>query len=361
VFIKGIVKKTVIRSTAVAQLALLSLCLAGCAEQPIAEVEDRSVHRRPITLDASAAPMPAPSATQGTYHVAAGDTLYAIAFKNGVDHRDLAQWNHIPAPYRIYAGQELRVTGPESPSTAGAVPIAGAPVTVAISEPAAPARVTPITATAATPRSGATAPAMSTPPTTAPFVNVTPAVVASKPAAVSSTVSAPQASPPPTPTVAKPLAPVPEPAIVPAKPSSLNSEPPSASLSSLSSASGNVLWRWPGNGPLIAQFSAGDPTRQGLDIAGKAGDRVIAAADGSVVYSGNGLLGYGELIIIKHNASFLSAYGHNRKRLVQEGETVKAGQQIAEMGTSTANRDLLHFEIRRNGRPVNPLDFLPSR
>ena len=86
-----------------------------------------------------------------------------------------------------------------------------------------------------------------------------------------------------------------------------------------------------------------------------------AAADGSVVYSGNGLIGYGELIIIKHSPSFLSAYGHNSKRLVKEGDRVKSGQLIAEMGSSSASRDSLHFEIRRNGKPANPLDYLPRR
>ncbi len=108
-------------------------------------------------------------------------------------------------------------------------------------------------------------------------------------------------------------------------------------------------------------FVAGDQTRQGIDIAGKAGDPVRAAADGQVVYSGNGLIGYGELIIVKHSASLLSAYGHNRRRLVQEGDTVKAGQQIAEMGSTSASRDMLHFEIRRNGKPVDPMAFLPGR
>jgi lipoprotein NlpD len=124
---------------------------------------------------------------------------------------------------------------------------------------------------------------------------------------------------------------------------------------------GNVAWRWPADGQLSSTFAAGNPTRQGIDIGGRAGDPVRAAADGSVVYSGNGLIGYGELIIIKHNASFLSAYGHNRKRLVKEGDRVKAGQVIAEMGSSGANRDSLHFEVRRNGKPANPLDFLPRR
>ena len=124
---------------------------------------------------------------------------------------------------------------------------------------------------------------------------------------------------------------------------------------------GGVSWRWPGDGKVVGTFIAGDQIRQGIDIAGKSGDAVRAAADGEVVYSGNGLLGYGELIIIKHNANFLSAYGHNRTRLVKEGDKVKGGQQIAELGSSATAREELHFEIRKNGKPVNPLDFLPVR
>jgi lipoprotein NlpD len=136
---------------------------------------------------------------------------------------------------------------------------------------------------------------------------------------------------------------------------------PRASEGGAVNGAGGLAWRWPGKGPLIGSFVAGDQTRQGIDIGGTAGDPVLAAADGEVVYSGNGLLGYGELIIVKHNASFLSAYGHNRKRLVQEGDKIKAGQQIAEMGSSASARDELHFEIRKNGKPVNPIDYLPAR
>ncbi|MCW5579408.1 MAG: peptidoglycan DD-metalloendopeptidase family protein, partial [Dokdonella sp.] len=136
---------------------------------------------------------------------------------------------------------------------------------------------------------------------------------------------------------------------------------PSTPAAAATATVGEVSWRWPAGGVLVGSFVAGDPTRQGIDLAGKAGDPVRAAAAGSVVYSGNGLVGYGELIIIKHNASFLSAYGHNRKRMVREGEQVQAGQVIAEMGSSSASRDSLHFEIRRNGKPVNPLDYLPRR
>lgn len=126
-------------------------------------------------------------------------------------------------------------------------------------------------------------------------------------------------------------------------------------------AQSGIAWRWPADGTLLNRFVAGDPTRQGIDIAGTGGAAVRSAADGTVVYSGSGLVGYGELIIVKHNDEWLSAYGHNRKRLVNEGQLVKAGEQIAEMGRSGAARDMLHFEIRYNGKPVDPLLYLPAR
>lgn len=120
-------------------------------------------------------------------------------------------------------------------------------------------------------------------------------------------------------------------------------------------------WQWPAEGQLVGRFAAGDPTRQGIDVAGQNGAPVRAAANGVVVYSGAGLVGYGELVIIKHSDDWLSAYGHNRARLVNEGQVVKAGQQIAEMGRSGAARDMLHFEIRHNGKPVDPQQYLPNR
>lgn len=126
-------------------------------------------------------------------------------------------------------------------------------------------------------------------------------------------------------------------------------------------ANSGFAWRWPADGQLVGRFVQGDASKQGIDIAGTAGQPVRAAADGVVVYSGSGLVGYGELIIIKHSETWLSAYGHNRKRLVNEGQAVKAGQQVAEMGRSGTSRDMLHFEIRYNGRPVDPLVYLPKK
>jgi lipoprotein NlpD len=137
--------------------------------------------------------------------------------------------------------------------------------------------------------------------------------------------------------------------------------PASAPAPVYAPAKADFGWRWPTDGQLIARFVSGDPTKQGLDVAGTAGQAVRAAADGVIVYSGSGLVGYGELIIIKHNEQWLSAYGHNRARLVNEGQLVKAGQQIAEMGRTGAARDMLHFEIRYNGKPVDPLQYLPRR
>lgn len=157
-------------------------------------------------------------------------------------------------------------------------------------------------------------------------------------------VSAPPVAsrPPPRPGTAPPRSPPPAPVVA---------APPSSP----------IAWRWPTDGQLIGRYVNGDPTKQGVDIAGSGGQPVRAAADGVVVYSGSGLVGYGELIIVKHNEQWLSAYGHNRSRLVNEGQIVKSGQQIAEMGRSGAARDMLHFEIRYNGKPLDPQSYLPRR
>ena len=122
-----------------------------------------------------------------------------------------------------------------------------------------------------------------------------------------------------------------------------------------------ALWRWPHAGPIIEGFSTAGYGNKGLDIAGKEGDPIVAAAAGEVVYAGSGLLGYGRLVIITHNEEFLSAYAHNSKILVAEGGTVKAGDLIAEMGSSGTNRVKLHFEVRKRGVPVDPMGYLPKR
>ena len=121
----------------------------------------------------------------------------------------------------------------------------------------------------------------------------------------------------------------------------------------------DIAWIWPAQGTLVAGFD--EAKNKGFDIAGKAGDAIIAAADGRVVYAGAGLRGYGNLIILKHNNTFLTAYAHNQTLLIKEDQSVKKGQKIAEMGNSDADRVKLHFEIRRQGKPVDPARYLPPR
>jgi lipoprotein NlpD len=146
-------------------------------------------------------------------------------------------------------------------------------------------------------------------------------------------------------------------------PSSAAATPTTATTTAASPSSGSgeedLGWIWPGSGPVLAGFD--EAKNKGLDIGGAAGDAVVASSDGKVVYAGAGLRGYGNLIILKHNNTFLTAYAHNQTLLVKEDQTVKKGQKIAEMGSSDADRVKLHFEVRRQGKPVDPSKYLPSR
>lgn len=289
------------------RIGLLCLCalMVACSAKPRAVVVDRSTEPARPARPVAARPLPA----HGEYVVVRGDTLYGIAFRHGLDFRDLAQRNRIPSPYTIYPGQRLRLGG------------------AGVAAATRPATQTPAPTPPAT-RPPASTPGSAAAPSGAPRAPAAP--TASAPAVVAA--PAPPAAPVTTPVASG----------------------PSRSVQ-------GIGWRWPASGQIVGKYVVGDPTRQGLNIAGSAGQAVNAAADGEVVYSGSGLIGYGELVIIKHSDAFLSAYGHNRKRLVSEGQRVKAGQQIAEMGRSGAARDMLHFEIRNNGKPVDPLPFLPAR
>jgi len=233
-----------------------------------------------------------------TVTVRRGDSLYKLGRIHGVSALDIAFWNGIAPPYTIYPGQRLKLY-PSAANKQKAPALAS--TRTSPSRPAKPP-TPPAAANKQTVPAGASA---STPP--------------SRPAK------------PPTP-----------PAVQPPERSPFN-------------------WRWPTEGQVVTRFSAGEATRQGVDISGRSGQPVRASADGLVVYSGSGLVGYGELVIIKHDEQWLTAYGHNRARLVNEGARVKAGEQIAEMGRTGAARDMLHFEIRYNGRPVDPLRYLPAR
>jgi len=153
----------------------------------------------------------------------------------------------------------------------------------------------------------------------------------------------------------------PSPPPEPSKPRVSKAPNPSSPPAEQSQTVANIEWRWPHIGTVIAVYSASGKVNKGIDIAGNPGDAVRAAAKGNVVYAGDGLLGYGNLVIVNHNEYFLSAYAHNRRIMVKEGEIVSAGQKIAELGSSGTDRPKLHFEIRKNGNPVNPVPYLPPR
>jgi lipoprotein NlpD len=201
-----------------------------------------------------------------THIVQSGETVYSIAFQNGVDQRDLIGWNRLDSGGLIFAGQRLRLTAPDGYTPGKS------------------------SSSAATTR---------------------------------------------------------------------RQEPVRRSSSGQSGTSA-VKWRWPTEGSVISAFGATAKTQSGIHIAGKRGQPILAAASGEVVYAGNSLPGYGQLLIIKHSSDYLSAYGHNQKLLVGEGDRVTAGQLIAKMGDGPGQRPLLHFEIRRSGKPVNPMGYLPK-
>lgn len=320
-----------------------AVLLAACGTQRSVVVEPAAGNGARVV----APPAVDRSAPGGTYKVVKGDTLYSIAFRNRVDVRDLAAWNHIDSPYTIWPGQELKL----SPADGSRSPAAGAahaaPV-VAATRPAPTSSTHGVVVPASqgqgvspTPTETAAAAPVVVPPAGTP--SSTPAHASTQAPAAITTPVVPVAGAP-----AATASNTPPPA------------PPTPAAPGATRNNGGVSWRWPADGQLIKRFQSGDAI-PGIEVAGKSGDPVRAAADGVVVYSGNGLVGYGELIIVKHNDSYLSAYGHNSKRLVKEGQRVTAGQQIAEMGSTGASRDELQFQIRKDGNPVDPLGYLPSR
>ena len=163
-----------------------------------------------------------------------------------------------------------------------------------------------------------------------------------------------------TPIAAGPAKPASAPAAAPASTATPSSAPVVTTAATTAAASDDdIAWIWPSSGAVLSGFD--ETKNKGLDIGGTAGEPILASADGKVVYAGAGLRGYGNLIILKHNNVFLTAYAHNQSLLVKEDQTVKRGQKIAEMGNSDADRVKLHFEVRRQGKPVDPAKYLPTR
>lgn len=253
------------------------------------------------------------------YTVKPGDTLYSISWRYGYDYRQVAAWNSIRPPYTIRVGETLRIIPPREHVTRPGP--------------------TPAEQTAATQPSPAPAPrpTQTAPPRTQ-STQQAPARTQSQP---QSTPARPQSQSTPPP-----------------RQQQAQTPPPARQQTTTPRAAPQrVTWQWPAQGAQKYRFNQNG--KKGIGINGRLGQPIFAAADGEVVYSGSGLIGYGNLLIIKHNDVYLSAYGHNRRLLVQQGATVRRGQQIAEMGESSREGVILHFEIRRDGTPVNPVTYLP--
>jgi lipoprotein NlpD len=285
-------------------LGILSAC---STETRVAPVIDRptptasSFRPRPQPAPAPAAEDNKPDA-RGTYTVRRGDTLLRIALDHGQNYRDLVAWNNLADPDDIKVGQVLKVAQPERAGNA----VVTTPITMPGAEkvPAVPKKTEP---------NGAKKP-------------------------YSEANLAKEDNP-----KAEKVVPA---GVTPGTTVTANDDE-------------KLSWMWPSDGKIVATFDEGK--NKGIDIAGKMGQQVMAAGSGKVMYAGSGIRGYGNLVIVKHSNSLLSAYAHNRTILVKEGQNVTKGQPIAEMGDSDADAVKLHFEIRQQGKPVDPAKFLPSR
>jgi lipoprotein NlpD len=315
-------------------LAVL-LGTAGCGSVSTqAPVDDRRPAATPRPLPQAAQTAPAPTAPAGHYVVKRGDTLYSIALEHGADYRDVAQWNKLEDATKISLGQTLRVTPPE-----------GQPgVQIGAARGAAPLVSRPLEgASAATPGPGNGGTKISPKALRLPYSEQNLALLSQGDAAGASAASAP-----------KPAAPAVAIAAAAPKPGPAKPEPTVA----VDRDPDALDFVWPAKGGLLAGFA--EPSSKGVDIGGKPGDPVVAAAAGQVLYTGTGIRGFGKLIVIRHEGGFSSVYAHNREILVKEGQSVARGQRIAELGDTDADRPKLHFEIRKAGKPVDPLRYLPG-
>ncbi len=296
------------------------LLLAGCASNSLAPVYERGGQ-----------PSSVPMAPKDTYTVKGGDTLYSIAREHNMDYRELIALNSIESADRISPGRVLKVKPPVAPSSSVA-------------------STAPVTSDSVESRPIGDEPGGEKRPLGANSETLKREPKAGKVPYSDQALAQAQNQGQPKPAV--PLAPMDSAEVKPDAKSEAKAADPALS-------GDEIAWIWPASGKMVGTFSEGGS--KGVDIDGKAGDPVIASGDGKVVYSGTGLRGYGKLVIIKHNNTYLSAYAHNQSIMVKEGQSVTKGQKIAEMGNTDADRVKLHFEVRRQGKPVDPLQYLPKR
>jgi lipoprotein NlpD len=347
-------------SLKVLMMSALALAIAGCASQQggSPQVRDLSQARQAVE-------------NSPQYTVKAGDTLYGIAWQHNLDYRQLAAMNNIDAPYQIRPGQTIALReGASTSSAASSQPTAnntsgGGAVATGLNPQAASVasddqeldwllpdesaiqRNQRLTAE----RNAAEEPEQDTSSTTQGEPEV---VAAAEPA----TQPEPEPEPEPQPV----SEPEPQPVSEPQPEAAPATQSASVDRSSRTYTPAETInWQWPADGNVVGEFGQGDSITAGIDITGEKGQPVKAAGPGIVVYAGSGVRGYGNLILLKHNDQFLSAYAHNDSLRVSENDVVEAGEVIATMGDSDAENVRLHFEVRRDGQPQDPMDFLPSR
>lgn len=324
-------------------LLILVVALAACASNRPAPVVDRQT-----SSTGSAASV----TTVSGYAVKRGDTVYSIARQHGVDPRDLMTWNQLSPSAPLSVGQVLRVKAPaETQNTAGLSANAAISNTVVEGKPLVPPAGASVASTAGTPPTPS--PTQLPPPTSIGVLKTTPKALklpyTEQNLAIIQRAETPSVAPAKSEEV---------PAGVPTGGDTVKSAGAVTDPSAVASNDG-IEWSWPAAGNLNGRFGEGG--NKGIEIAGRVGDPVYAAAGGKVTYSGAGVRGYGNLIIIKHNDKYLSAYAHNQNLLVKQWQVVKKGQKIAEMGASGTDSPKLHFEIRLLSKPVDPEAYLPAR
>lgn len=317
---KQILKESAIRALWLVAIVFILYLLQACGNKRLASVEERHTKGSQVAVNDND-DYSAVDEKISSYQVKPGDTLYSIAFRFGVDYQSLAKSNNINSNYLINVGQRLNIDAARNYQEP-------AVNTVAVNRKPKPVSVTRNTK----PQTSRTKKPVTT---SKPKPAIKPEV---KPA------NTPIAKPTKQPTK---------------KPVQSRKPKPSSTERKVDANNPVKFWIWPNMGKVTASFVG--TGRKGIDIAGNIGDSVRASAAGRVVYAGRGLRGYGNLVIIKHNNSFISAYAHNRRILVKENEIIKAGQKIAELGNSDTDVPKLHFEIRYKGKPTDPLKYLPKR
>jgi lipoprotein NlpD len=319
-------------------LAMSAGLVAACATSPrtAAPVVERTsvVKTGEVSKQVAGTAKPASRSAESHayYTVKKGDTLLHIALDVGQNYRDLVTWNNLANPNDIKVDQVLRVQSPEANAGSGVAQTGSVAITSGVdvrplSTPSVPAAVTVTAINKSSPRGdkrpySEAALAELQKPDTGMVVAVTAKIETPK---------------------------MPDAKISDGKPSDLPAVGADEEM---------VGWMWPADGKIVATFDDG---KKGIDIAGKVGQQVLAAGAGKVMYAGSGIRGYGNLVIVKHTNTLLSAYAHNKTILVKEGQSVSKGQKIAEMGNSDTDAVKLHFEIRQQGKPVDPSKFLPTK